>query len=134
VGVVRRETMSRLFIVLMTVIALGITTDVAQGDDSLVCHEDEVAWPVNSTTEGAVEDAVGVSRLCMSVDDVTDYAYEAGSQSGYEYGYLDGYGAAVDEAERQAFARGYEAGYADAVCVVVNINFEPWPLLSLRIR
>lgn len=100
-------------LVVLLLMAMVVEVPPAQGDDTLVCQEDEVAWVVDYRTEGAVEDTVGVTRICIAMDTIEDYAFEAGSQSGYEYGYIDGWGAAVDEAERMAYDRGHEDGFIE---------------------
>ena len=93
----------------------SVRTDIARGDATLVCHEDEVALPVDYRTPGAVEDEVGITRMCVPVDVIEGEAYSLGRTDGYEYGYLDGWGAAVDEAERIAFDQGYDAGWRDGL-------------------
>lgn len=78
------------------------------------CHEDEVAWTVDYRTEGAFEDAHGVTRVCVPMDDLIaewesaaeergwDNGYDAGSWDGYEVGHADGYQAGWDAASAEA--------------------------------
>ena len=106
--------------------AMLVDASVARGDDQLVCHEDEVAWTVDYRTEGAVEDAVGVTRICIAMDTINDLAYEAGSQSGYEYGFLDGYGAAVDGAYENGWIDGWNAATVENQADTTNAVNHAW--------
>jgi len=88
----------------------SVRSDIARGDDAMVCQEDEVALPVDHHTDGAIEDAAGVSRLCVPVDNLSDEAYALG----FNHGYDSGYGDAAHEAADY---------YPEIACAVVYV----WP-------
>lgn len=116
----RLRTFWYLIATLVVLLLMAMVVDVppAQGDDTLVCMEDEVAWVVDYRTEGAVDDAAGVTRICIAMDTINDYAFEAGSQDGYAKGWSDGFYEAVDGTLRpvydDGYGDGYDDGYADA--------------------
>jgi len=107
-------------LVVLLILAMMVDVPPAQGNDTLVCQEDEVAWTVDYRTDGAVADAAGVTRICIAMDTIEDYAFEAGSQDGYAKGrsdgFYEGYYEAVDTLPDydDGYGDGYDDGYADA--------------------
>ena len=131
-------------LVVLFILAAVVEAPPADGDDTLVCMEDEVAWTVDYRTVGAVEDPGGVSRVCMHMDAIEDAAFLAGSQDGYAKGRSDGFYEGYYAAYDDEYGDGYDDGYADAtredqawhsqqpaiacaVVVVIHRTYTNWP-------
>lgn len=104
---------------LMVFFGTLIDGSIAHGDerDPHLCMEDELLAPVHYATPGAVDDAGGVTRMCIHIDTYLDEAYALGHNHGYDVGYGD--------AAREA--KEYYGSLACQVVVVLHRTYTQWP-------